>query len=146
MKALHYVMAMALSLSVLACGTGKEITDTTDRPEFPKGIIVDDYDTRTESASFEITDVSLDGDILILKVSYSGGCKDHSFDLIGSPNIMKSMPPKRGIRLIHHNNEDTCREWIDEELKFDISDFAYPGSEIKLMLEGYEPEISYSKS
>ena len=79
-------------------------------------------------------------------VTYSGGCKEHSFDMVGSQNISKSLPPIRQIRLIHNGNEDHCRELITRTLKVDLSDMAYSktsGSEIVLNLKGAREPINY---
>ena len=95
------------------------------------------------TAETEILNASITDSTLTLNVKYNGGCKDHSFKLIGSQMIQKSMPPIRGIMLIHHSNNDDCREVIEEELKFNVSDFKYPNGDIYLNLKGYEERILF---
>ena len=80
---------------------------------------------------------------MTLGISYSGGCEKHSFELLGSRLIQKSLPPKRGIILYHNSNGDSCRELVTEELIFDIRNLSYDKSEIILILEGYADPISY---
>lgn len=103
-------------------------------------------DVTQESAQTTITAVNLDGNILSLDVEYSGGCQDHSFEFVGSSAIMKSLPPKRSVKLVHDSNGDTCRELISETIKFDIRALAVSetsGSEIILLLDGVKEPIKY---
>jgi len=99
-----------------------------------------------ESDHRDIESVILKDNSLFIAVSYSGGCKEHELELIGNPMIMKSLPPKRAIQLYHNANGDSCRSLVNEVLEIDISNLAYnqaPGSEIILILEGWEEEIKY---
>jgi hypothetical protein len=103
-------------------------------------------DLMQESAPITVNAVTLEGNILSLDVEYSGGCKDHTYELIGSKAIMKSLPAKRAIKLVHKANDDTCRELISETIKFDIRALSMTettGSEIVLLLDGYKQSISY---
>ena len=87
----------------------------------------------------------IQGDILKLTVTYSGGCKDHTFELKANGAIMKSMPPQMPIMLIHEGNGDDCRSLIEETLKFDVSPARMGGDgEIILILNGdRENRVSY---
>lgn len=99
-----------------------------------------------ESDHLDIESVILKDNSLFIAVSYSGGCEEHDFELIGNPLIMKSLPPKRTIQLYHNANGDSCRSLLNEILEIDITDLAYDqtaGSEIILILEGWEEEINY---
>ena len=60
----------------------------------------------------EISNAALDGNMLKLTVSYSGGCEDQVFDLVGNEMIMKSFPPKRNMTLVRDSKGDACREFI----------------------------------
>ena len=95
------------------------------------------------SAEVEILNANIVDSTLTLNVKYNGGCEDHTFKLNGSKVIQKSMPPIRGIMLIHNANKDQCRELIEQELKFNISDFKYPKSDIYLKLKGYKEKILF---
>ena len=133
---------LAFSALLFGCNTTKEVLDI-DPIDVKKAQI---GDVTQETAQTTITSVKLEGNILSLGVEYSGGCKDHSFELIGSAAIMKSIPPKRSIKLMHESNGDTCRELVSETIKFDIRALAHTetsGSEIVLLLDGYKESISY---
>lgn len=99
-----------------------------------------------ESDPLTINSVSLDGNFLTLEVSYTGGCGMHEFEFIGSEVVMKSLPPKRTVKLIHHNGDDTCESVVHQSIRVDISDLAYKtvaGEEIILLLAGTKEEIKF---
>ncbi len=103
-------------------------------------------DTKETSDPVTIENVTIDGNIMTLDVSYSGGCQEHWFDLIGSFAVMKSLPPKRSVKLIHNAKDDRCRKMISESISFDISELAMqqkPDSEIVLLIDGYKEPITY---
>ena len=63
--------------------------------------------------------------------------------------ISKSLPPIRRVELVHLNNGDTCREYIEQQLIIDISELAYRkdnGSKIKLQFFGIEEMMIYTYS
>ncbi|PHR36692.1 MAG: hypothetical protein COA38_01310 [Fluviicola sp.] len=133
---------LAVSILLFACNNTKEVLDI-DPVEVKKAQI---GDVMQESAPITVTAATLDGNILSLEIEYSGGCKDHTYELIGSEAIMKSLPAKRAIKLVHNSNDDTCRELISETIKFNIRAFSVTetkGSEIVLLLDGYKQSISY---
>lgn len=133
---------IALSSILFACNTTKEVLDI-DPIEVQQAQL---GDLGQESDPITITSVKLEGNILSLGVEYSGGCKDHTYDLIGSEAVMKSLPAKRSVKLIHHSNDDSCRELVSETLKFDVRAFAMSqttGSEIVLILDGLKETVLY---
>ena len=152
-------MKTILLLSVLAvllsCAETKimtvseeEVVESTDNPNTDVAIkhIKAKIGKFMESDHVDIESVIVKGNALFIAVSYSGGCKEHELELIGNPLIMKSLPPKRAIQLYHNANGDSCRSLVNEILEIDITDLAYSqteGSEIILVLEGWEEEIKY---
>jgi hypothetical protein len=133
---------LAVSAILLSCNNTKEVLDI-EPIDVKKAQI---GDISQESDPITINSVLLEGNTLILEVEYSGGCEDHSYELIGSEGVMKSLPAKRSIKLIHNANGDSCRELVSETLKFDIIPFALKattGSEIILLLDGTKESISY---
>ena len=102
---------------------------------------------REQTTGVQIIKSRIEGNTLHLKVGYSGGCSKHGFQVIGSPMISKSLPPIRSVELVHLNNGDTCREYIEQQLIIDLSDLAYEkefGSKIKLQFSGIEEMILYT--
>lgn len=97
--------------------------------------------------SYKLEEVKIEGNFMILKVSYSGGCEQHDFRLIGSEMLSKSLPPIRAIQLVHDSKGDKCKSIVNETLKFSISNLAYKyvsGSTIKLQLENYTNQLEYT--
>lgn len=155
MRKVGVVLLMGILFS---CGTTKnqaeeviieQITEVTAPP-------VNDQETikiDSEIGSFEESDpLNIDtayvvGNKMFIHVLYGGGCKDHTFKLIGSPMIMKSFPPKRSIYLYHKNNDDMCKALIPKILEVDLTNLAYqqqPGSEIIFILKNYKNELKYT--
>lgn len=128
----------------LACGN-KDKSEKKDDAVTKTAILVDDFEEFRNNAKTDITSVSIDENVMTLGVSYSGGCEEHEFSLIGSRLISKSLPPQRGIMLYHNNNGDNCRELKTEELKFDIKALEYKHQEeIVLILDGWKDKISFT--
>ena len=100
-------------------------------------------DINIESGPIQIMKSSIEGNFLTLKVGYSGGCAEHSFEFIGSEMISKSLPPIRSVRLIHHDNGETCRIYVERKLIVDLRELAYQketGSIIKLNIANLKDE------
>jgi hypothetical protein len=70
---------------------------------------------------FTFVNVTLEEDLLYLKVSYSGGCATHNFSLIGTGVFMESYPVQTSIVLSHEDNYDNCESIITETLVFDLT-------------------------
>lgn len=71
---------------------------------------------------FELNEVEIDGDILMLSVSYSGGCESHDFWLFMSPPVfLESYPVQANLYLRHDGHNDACEAYITEEISFDVN-------------------------
>ena len=85
------------------------------------------------------------GDILILDVSYSGGCADHEFELVSNGNYKATYPPELQIKLLHNSNGDGCRGMIDKKLYFNIQPFQYAGTtQVLLVLKNTNKTLDYN--
>lgn len=151
-------VAFIITLILFSCVTGKGIEGTLDSqgdqspsdtlevtlmPDYLVKATIGDYQ---ESDPIYINSAEIKGNTLTLEVSYSGGCTEHSFEFIGSPVVMKSQPPKRTVKLVHHSQDDTCEEHISQQIVIDLKDIAYSqesGSEIILLLSGYKGELHF---
>jgi len=91
-------------------------------------------DLYTESAAVDIQSAEIKGTSIQLVVSYSGGCAEHSFRLIGSPILTKSLPPQRSVKLIHNSNGDQCKKMITDTLTFDVTPLANNASKDKAVV------------
>lgn len=145
MKTTKSLLLIFSLMILLSCKTARERKAAQNDSELPMAELVDDLEPFTNSADCSIMKVGVEGNIMTINVEYSGGCEKHEFRLLGSTYIQKSLPPRRGITLWHDNKGDSCRGIVDEELKFDISAFAYEGGEIILDLTGWATPISYTQ-
>lgn len=120
-------------------------TNPDEQPEPNGRILYNPKLMNTKGDHKDISGITLDGNILNIEVSYSGGCKEHSFELVHKKEMTKSMPPILTVYLIHHANEDYCEEYITEKLKFDISKLPQQVSEneITLSIVGARTQITY---
>lgn len=121
-------------ISLASCKQNQEVATETVSAET----------TLTES-SLTIENVTIEGDTLFASVSYSGGCGEHEFSLEANGAMMKSLPPKQPLRIIHRSNNDPCRAHIVEELKFDISKYrGTPSGITVILLENWNQHLNYS--
>lgn len=131
-----------LVFGISACGTTQVdiVNDDTEIPSAELTVNFDDY----PSDPVNIEGLSINGNVIALKVSFSGGCEEHEFKLVGLSAISKSIPPQRQVRLSHNGNGDNCREFITEEIFFNIYELGYkPGEAIILELKGWNEGIEY---
>ena len=68
-----------------------------------------------------IHDVYLDGDCLHIKLSYSGGCKEHIVDLARMHPWCATPPLPPTFEVRHNGNGDLCEAYITREFRFDMS-------------------------
>jgi hypothetical protein len=71
--------------------------------------------------AFDIESLSVQGNTLILKVVYAGGCKTHDFDMYASSAIGESFPPVLFLTVSHNANNDMCKALLRETINFDLS-------------------------
>ncbi len=85
---------------------------------------MDNYDSLSFDPVF-IHELYLDEDCLHIKLSYSGGCEDHTIDFA---RINKDGLNQKAVFEIRHNgNGDMCEAYFTKDLRFDISDLALEG-------------------
>jgi hypothetical protein len=132
MKKIFYILIVTSLLFTLGCKTEAVVDVTEDSQEFM-------------STVFTFKDVMINGDTLIVNVQYSGGCGDHKFEIKKNGFLMKSLPPKQPVQIIHLSTVDQCRSLINEDLKFDISSFrGTPHGTTVLLLKNWTSDIIYS--
>lgn len=93
-----------------------------------------------------IDTIEIRRNIMYIDVTYSGGCEEHEFQVIGSNVTAKSMPAIRSVQLIHNANGDTCRELKKVKLEVYIENLAEQqtaGSQIYLTVDGWKGKLLY---
>lgn len=152
---MKFFLLSTLSILLLACGTSKDVTETEvevseeTAPTKPQrnAQVASSLGEFEETDPLNIDSLYVQGNKLFIYVNYSGGCREHQFKVIGSPVVMKSLPPKRSIQLVHDNEDDACESIVNRVLEVDLKNLAFdpqPGSTIVLMLQGWEEGISYT--
>ena len=141
MKKIFYILIGTSLLFILGCMTNK--TKANHIAKQWSTAVVDS--TEFASTTFTFKDVKIEGETLIANVQYSGGCGEHKFEMKKNGFLMKSLPPKQPIQIIHLSTVDHCRSLINEDLKFDISSFrGTPHGTTVLLLKNWTSDIIYS--
>ena len=103
----------------------------------------------TEAAWSEVpltlTSVAVQGDDLVAVVQYGGGCGEHTLHLEANGPMLKSLPPKQPLRVVHRSFGDPCRAMIVDTLVAPLISFrGTPRGTTVLMLEGWEENLYYT--
>lgn len=69
----------------------------------------------------------VDGNCLYFKVSYSGGCQDHTIDLARMHPWTASSSNIVTFEIRHNANDDLCEAWFTKEFRFDLSELKKEG-------------------
>ena len=75
----------------------------------------------SRSDPFEIEGVLRHGDSLKVNVAYSGGCAEHSFDVIWDGTILASNPCRVDLILVHNAQGDNCEAYMRETLVINLN-------------------------
>lgn len=114
-------------------------------PEIKNAIVDTELDISNMGAMYSVDSLRINKDTLSVFVNYSGGCKEHVFDLYSNGNYAKSLPPQLSLFLKHNSNDDACRELIMKELKFNVSNLKYPGKNTVILKLGSN-KITYTSN
>ena len=103
------------------------------------------YEKEWEEAPFTLISAHIQGDSLIAVVSYSGGCSEHKLSLASRGPMLKSLPPKQLLRVLHQSPGDPCRSIIQDTLISPLTSFrGTPRGTTVLVLEGWSENLFYS--
>jgi hypothetical protein len=72
-------------------------------------------------------DAFMDGTCLYLKISYSGGCQEHTIDLARMHPWTASSSTIPTFEIRHDASDDMCEAWITHELRYDLSSLIEEG-------------------
>ena len=85
--------------------------------------------------------------VLTINLSYTGGCKDHNFELMFNGMYMKSLPRKASLYLKHKSNGDICKKLILLELKYNLSSILGEAKQAaNFNLYSYPDVLKYDKN
>jgi hypothetical protein len=141
-KIISFVCALLL-LQLLSCGEKSSITDPGDLLS-DMVIIADNLNVKLKSDYLKVLEQYISGDYLILKVQYSGGCKEHEIKVYTTGALIKTNPPQAEFFISHNANNDGCEALITKELKInliELRNFYKTNFNIiqRILLRVYEP-------
>lgn len=111
-----------------------------------RGLPVDVLDRdcpKFESDPYDMKGIRVEGDSLVVEVGYGGGCRTHAFELMRKAPLVRSMPPKWPLDVVHRADGDRCRAWIQERLAFDLVPFRASPHGVTVLLVG-DTLLTYS--
>jgi hypothetical protein len=107
--------------------------------------IVQDSDSIPASDPIYLQEAFVDGNCLQIKVSYSGGCKEHTIDLVLIQPSATNNPAIPTFEIRHNANGDMCEANFTKELRFDLTPLKLDGhKEFELRANPGNGEV-YSK-
>jgi hypothetical protein len=123
MKQLNKVfVGLIIALGITSVAVSGSLLLNQLRDQNHQQMILDDVSIQNASSDpFSIESIVIDGDIMKIKVKYSGGTKEHDFTLIGGEAFMESYPVQIKVVLSHNANGDVGEKLITEDLNFDLS-------------------------
>ncbi|MDH5366087.1 MAG: hypothetical protein OEW67_03820 [Cyclobacteriaceae bacterium] len=123
-------MIRLIALILLATSCSDELTENSPDKNSDKLILRDQsiYEStlldleqnKIDSDLFALHEVSVADKKLQIKVSYSGGCQTHKFQIIWPEVITMIYPPDFSVVLMHDNNGDMCEAYFTETIIFDL--------------------------
>lgn len=142
MKVQYCIFLIIACSLAMSCNIFDSSSDAPKKSEAMGIIFFDDMD-RIDFPVDEaaIDSVKLDADILSVKVSYSGGCKEHVFRMYVWRRFLESNPPQAELFLSHDSRNDNCEAYLSQWIEFDLtelvkyarSQYGSPGS-VKLRI------------
>lgn len=104
----------------------------------------------------DIVSMTINGDLLTLSLTYSGGCQDHEFELCWDGMFVETNPAQNvfqmetEIELGHNSFQDECDAIISQELEYDLtglkqsylSQFGSNGTPVTLRMGQYSVDYS----
>ena len=122
-----FILILATQLALHGCRSiDRAMAELPD--EAPQAEVGPRVDLRERSAPFEITFADVINDLLMVQVTYNGGCEDHSFHLLSNGKYTATYPPEIVLHIRHDDHGDRCRGVVDEKRYFDLTNLRYPGT------------------
>ena len=108
--------------------------------------LVDAPDALPKSDPYRLQEVQLDGDVLSVVLSHSGGCAAHDYALWATPVTLRSEPPQKVLALTHDGHGDMCEALITQEVHFDLTLLRKIHPELERLvvrLENWDQQFEY---
>jgi hypothetical protein len=115
-------MRYGIVVLLMVAGCSRRDPLSTFRTETQEILLFDAWGTVLGAADpATIREARIDGDILTLNVTYTGGSQTHAFQLYAYKVFLESYPAQSDIFLSHGARGDEGDAVIETHLKFDLS-------------------------
>ncbi len=147
---LTLISCFSLLIGISGCRVKASITINGKKikeKDMTKVKVDKNYVQPVSNAAFSIEDWSIQGDVAIVPISYSGGCGAHTFKAFFTGNYMKSLPPKVSIFIEHQNGGDKCRKLVMDTLYIYLHPVRYEKDKAGSVIIGFnnsEKTVEYS--
>ena len=95
--------------------------DIPDLEPFVGKVFIGNAGDRFGTDAFALNTATIDGDILKVSLSYSGGCEAHQFTLVASEAFLEPFPVQLHVYIAHNANGDPCEAYPTEDYHFDLT-------------------------
>jgi len=127
MKLIFSLLFVAFMASMISCEKEQDKKDENSSQVVLKSSSADFLEAKSNisaetSDPFELGDVVVNGNEVSVTVSYSGGCKPHTFEIIWDEVVANTNPPQISLIILHDSNDDNCEAYITETLVFELEE------------------------
>ncbi len=151
-NALASTIFVLILLGAAGCGNSQKDTIPGGDDKAQEQVVTDPKAAEgLGTDKYQLDTATLEGDTLVVTVSYGGGCKEHLFALDASRAFMESDPVQLQVSLRHDAKGDPCQRWVTEDYTFDLSPletryqeaYGQDSGTIILQLEGFSEELRF---
>lgn len=138
------ILFVLILLAFSSCHRSKDLNQSPILPEEVSSqipAVITEMGFARETDPCRIYSLFVEGTILNIGIEYSGGCKEHAFELYTDGVIMKSLPPKQRFFLKHDSDNDMCKSLVRDTLVFDLNGIRPAGTELVVILESFDDEV-----
>lgn len=108
---------LLLFFTGISCKSNKNASDLNQQKGIP--VIIDSsFSVDNKNMRMNILNMQLNKDVLTMEINYSGGCKEHQFNLYTNGAAENN---KLQLFLVDMQNEDFCKMLLTDTLKFNLS-------------------------
>ncbi|MFN4235353.1 MAG: hypothetical protein ACK4IK_11160 [Bacteroidia bacterium] len=117
MKSFNIIYCViVLHILNISCNSNKNTPSNKHQKGSP--VIIDSsFNIENKNMRMNILNMQLNKDILSIEINYSGGCKEHSFNLYSNGLVVNN---NMQLFLVDTQNEDFCKMLITDTLYFNL--------------------------
>ena len=148
-KSIIFYLLIILSFSLSSCGARYKkgtITGTVVKESYNEISVKSNFVIPEIPIDYKIISSHITESILTINLTYSGGCEEHTFELMFNGMYMKSLPRQGSLYLLHNSNGDMCKKLIEKELKYNLAPIVGTSKQdVNYELYSYPEKLKYRK-